>query len=106
MSSLKLSPWKVVAVLAADGMGVGTSICLAQSEHTVPSPSLQPQEVFRSQASPHAVGQPLCVEARRQWLLGSLSHPQPEILSCFQTDPGCCWLMPWFLQIHPVMVPS
>lgn len=98
-------------MLAADGMGVGTSICLAQSEHTAHSPfvltpSLQPQEVFRSQASPHAVGQPLCVEARRQWLLGSLSHPQPEILSCFQTDPGCCWLMPWFLQIHSVTVPS
>lgn len=105
--NLKLSPWKVVP-MAADGMGVGSSICLAQDEHSAHSPSFSPwsaplpshQKCLGARHLPMLLVNPCVLRTGDNGFLDPYL-----ILSCFQSNPGCCWLLPWFLQIHPITVP-
>lgn len=59
--ALKLSLWKVVAMLAVDSMGMGTSSCLSQSEHSAHPPSFSPCFPLSPAAG--------CLETRRLPLL-------------------------------------
>lgn len=103
-------------------MGVSISICLAQSKHLLSpeqactqltpllfpplSPPLSNQErCLRVRHIPCSRSTPLCwgQKTMASWIPNSplglrSSHVLKEI-------SGCYWLVPWFLQVHPVIGP-